>query len=217
MRARQPAPGHANGRARMRPRRFHGASPLQAPTASMGKHASVLVWSSNLWNFGDGLLGPLFTVFAQRIGGNILDVTWAWGVYLVTMGIGIIIVGHISNRVSKLHLLVTGYLLSTICTFGYLLVHSAEMLFIVQGGLGIATALANPTYLALFARYSAGAGEGSAWGWADGRDKIAIGLAVFAGGFIVNRAGFEVLFIAMGIMQFAATLYLARLLFADDR
>lgn len=183
----------------------------------MSKHAAVLVWSSNLWNFGDGLLGPLFTVFAQGIGGNILDITWAWGVYLVTMGVGVIIVGHISNHVSKLHLLVAGYLLATICTFGYLLVHSSEMLFIVQGGLGVATALANPTYLALFARYSAGAGEGSAWGWADGRDKIAIGLAVFAGGIIVNRAGFEVLFLAMGVMQFAATLYLARLLFADDR
>ena len=217
MRVRQLAPGHANGRARVRLHRLHGAAPGRASTGSMSKHASVLVWSSNLWNFGDGLLGPLFTVFAQRIGGNILDVTWAWGVYLVTMGVGIIIVGHISNRVSKLHLLVTGYLLATICTFGYLLVHSSEMLFIVQGGLGVATALANPTYLALFARYSAGAGEGSAWGWADGRDKIAIGLAVFAGGFIVNRAGFEVLFIAMGIMQFAATLYLARLLFVDDR
>lgn len=38
----------------------------------------ILLWSSNLWALGEGMLGPLFAVFAQRIGGNILDITWAW-------------------------------------------------------------------------------------------------------------------------------------------
>ncbi len=179
----------------------------------MNKRASILIWSSNLWNFGDGLLGPLFAVFAQKVGGNVLDIAWAWGVYLIIMGVGIIIVGHISDRVSKLNLLMLGYILSTLCTFAYLLVDSAQMLFIVQGGLGIATALANPTYFALLSKYSSGDRDGTMWGWADGRDKIAIGLAVFSGGVIVSHYGFSVLFVTMGILQIAAALYLAKLFY----
>ena len=186
--------------------------------ADMHKRASILIWSSNLWNFGDGLLGPLFAVFAQKVGGNVLDIAWAWGAYLVIMGVGIIVVGHISDRVSKLQLLFVGYMLSTLCTFAYLLVDSAQMLFLVQGGLGIATALANPTYFALLARYSsASERDGELWGWADGRDKIAIGLAVFCGGLIVNHFGFQWLFVGMGVLQLLSALYLARLFYMEGR
>ncbi len=183
----------------------------------IGTPAAILIWSSNIWNFGDGLLGPLFAVFAQGIGGNILDITWAWGAYLIVMGIGVIVVGTISDKVSKLPILFAGYVLSTICTFGYLLVDSTTMLFLIQGGLGVATALANPTYFALLARHSPKESDGALWGWADGRDKIATGLAVFAGGFVVSTYSFHVLFITMGCLQFLATLYLARLFFVEHR
>ena len=182
----------------------------------MRRQVSILVLSSNLWNLADGLLGPLFAVFAQRVGGNILDITWAWGAYLIIMGIGIIVVGHVSDRVSKLKLLFTGYILTTACTFSYLLVHSAAGLFIVQAGLGIATALSNPTHYALLAQYSKSAErDGALWGWADGRDKIATGLAIFAGGFIVSAWSFDALFIIMGTISLCATLYLSRLLYRE--
>ncbi|MBI5470274.1 MFS transporter [Candidatus Kaiserbacteria bacterium] len=177
----------------------------------MNKQATILVWSSNIWNFGDGLLGPLFAVFAQKVGGNVLDIAWAWGVYLIVMGVGVIIVGTISDRVPKLPLLFAGYILSTICTFAYLLVDSTSMLLLVQAGIGLAIALANPTYFALLAKNSSSGSDGALWGWADGRDKIATGLAVFAGGLIVAQAGFQVLFVVMGVLQFFAVLYLAQL------
>lgn len=31
---------------------------------------------------GEGMPDPLFAVFAQRIGGKILDITWAWAIQL---------------------------------------------------------------------------------------------------------------------------------------
>jgi predicted MFS family arabinose efflux permease len=85
------------------------------------------------------------------------------------------------------------------------------MLLIVQAGIGIAIALSNPTYFALLAKNSSSESDGALWGWADGRDKIATGLAVFAGGLIVSQAGFQTLFVIMGILQLFAVLYLAQL------
>jgi hypothetical protein len=46
----------------------------------MQRKERLLLWSSNLWSLGEGMLGPLFAVFAQGIGGNILDITWAWAI-----------------------------------------------------------------------------------------------------------------------------------------
>lgn len=182
-----------------------------------GVRASILVWSSNLWNFADGLLGPLFAVFAQQVGGNVLDIAWAWGVYLVVTGVCVIIVGTLSDRIPKLPVLVAGYALTAVLTFCYLLVHTPLALLLVQAGLGFAIALSNPTYYALLtgaARTSER--DGALWGWADGRDKIALGLAVFAGGLIVDRAGFAVLFVIMGVLQTIATLYVARLFWVQE-
>lgn len=180
------------------------------------KATAILVWSSNIWNFADGLLGPLFAVFAQQVGGSVLDIAWAWGIYLVVTGVFIVIIGHISDKIPKLPILFLGYLLTALFTFAYLLVHTPFELFLVQAAIGFALALTNPTWFALMGRYSAGKREGSAWGWADGRDKIATGLAVVAGGFIVHATSFKTLFIIMGCLQLVACLYLARLFYVTE-
>jgi MFS family permease len=111
----------------------------------MDRKERVLLWSSNLWSLGEGMLGPLFAVFAQRLGGNILDITWAWAIYLGMTGILTIVVGGVSDRIwqwcGRERLLVAGYALNALCTFGYLLVHTPRDLFLVQAGLGVALAL----------------------------------------------------------------------------
>jgi len=178
----------------------------------MTKSARILIWSSNFWNFADGLLGPLFAVFAQKVGGNVLDIAWAWGVYLVVTGVCIVIVGYVSDKLPKLPILFSGYILTAVLTFGYLFVTTPMQLLLLQAAMGFALALTNPTYMSLLGRFSiAGGKEGTTWGWADGRDKIATGLAVFAGGMIVSAYSFETLFIVMGTLQLVATAFIALL------
>ena len=38
---------------------------------SLSKHGRILLIADNLWYFGEGMLGPLFAIFAQKIGGDI--------------------------------------------------------------------------------------------------------------------------------------------------
>lgn len=174
------------------------------------------MWSSNVWNFADGLLGPLFAVFAQKVGGSVLDIGWAWGIYLVVSGICIIGVGYVSDRLPKLPILFTGYLLVAALTFCYLLVSTPLQLFVLQAAMGFALALTNPTFYALYATYVRDDKGGAAWGLADGRDKIATGLAVFAGGMIVSTYGFQTLFVVMGLLQLVSTAYIARLFYVAE-
>jgi MFS family permease len=177
----------------------------------------VLLWSSNLWALGEGMLGPLFAVFAQRIGGNILDITWAWAIYLGMTGLLTIVAGRISDRIwmwcGRERLLVAGYALNALCTFGYLLVDTTWKLFLVQAGLGLALALSNPTWSALYARYSPGESTaGSAWGLVAGAQRLILAAAIIVGGYIVNQYSFAALFITMGTIQVIATLYQGRIL-----
>ena len=103
----------------------------------------LLLRSANLWSLGEGLLGPLFAVFAQRIGG-IFSIYWAWAIYLGLTGMLTIISGRASDRIwewcGRERLLVAGYALNALCTFGYVYVQKPVDLFLVQAGLGVAFA-----------------------------------------------------------------------------
>lgn len=73
----------------------------------------ILLLGANIWYFAEGMLGPLFAVFAQKIGGDILDITWAWATYLIITGILYILFGKLFNgREGKEKIMVFGYLLN---------------------------------------------------------------------------------------------------------
>ncbi len=77
---------------------------------------------SLLWYFGEGMLGPLFVLFTERIGGDILEIAGAYAIYLFMTGISMIFVGKLSDRIKKEVLMIIGYSLNTMFTFAYLLV-----------------------------------------------------------------------------------------------
>jgi hypothetical protein len=179
-----------------------------------------LLVGANLWYFGEGMLGPLFAVFAQKVGGNVLDITWAWAVFLVVTGVSIIFVGRWSDSAASKRkharekILIAGCTLNTICTFGYLLVEGPVGLFLVQAGLGLGLALASPTWLALYGDADSKLRSGMKWALTSGTEKFVTAGAIVLGGYIVTQYSFETLFIIMGCVQILATLYQARILWA---
>jgi MFS family permease len=173
----------------------------------------IILYSSDLWYFSAGMLGPLFAVFAEKVGGDVLEISWAWATYLIISGVLIIVIGKISDKFNnKEKLLVLGYFLNTIFTFSYLLVSNATHLFIVEAGLGLASALAWPTGDALYAKYENKNSDGYQWGLFTGGEFIVGGLGLIVGGLIVSHFSFTALFIVMGSVQLIATIYQTQIL-----
>jgi MFS family permease len=179
----------------------------------MNKTEKILLYASNLWIFADGLLGPLFATFTEKVGGDIFDITYAWAIYLFVTGFLVIYIGKFSDtsEKNKKLLLVLGYFLTSVFTFSYIFVSNTFELFMVQAGLGVALALCNPTWYALYDKYSTKGKEGETWGMSDGEGKILTGLAILLGGYIVHKFSFNVLFVIMGSTQFLAAVYLFRI------
>ncbi len=178
------------------------------------KTAKILLLGANIWYFGEGMMGPLFAVFAEKIGGDILDITWAWATYLVITGLLYIVVGKlINNKSYKEKVMVAGYSLNALFTFGYLFVDSPVELFGVQAGLGIAEAIGTPAWDALYTKNLKEDMDAYAWGLSTGQSQIVTGIAFGVGGLITHFISFEALFITMGVIQVAAALVSFQLLF----
>jgi len=79
----------------------------------INKKIRILLYGSNLWFLGEGMLGPLFAVFAERIGGDVLDISWAWATYLIVAGLMQIWVGKYSDgERGKERIMLLGYALN---------------------------------------------------------------------------------------------------------
>lgn len=185
---------------------------------TLTKTTKILLLGANIWYFGEGMMGPLFAVFAEKVGGDILDITWAWATYLVVTGLLYILVGRLLNKKEyKTKVMVAGYLLNAVFTFGYLLVQNPFQLFLVQAGLGISEAIGTPAWDALYANNLSDEMDAYAWGLSTGQSQIVTGIAFGIGGLITHFVSFEALFITMGIIQVIAAFVTAQLLFINKK
>ncbi|TAL43481.1 MAG: MFS transporter [Chitinophagaceae bacterium] len=184
----------------------------------LSRNVRLLLLGANIWYFGEGMMGPLFAVFAEKVGGDILDITWAWATYLIITGLFYILVGKLlNNKTYKVKVMVLGYILNALLTFGYLLVDSPFTLFLVQAGLGIAEAIGTPAWDALYAKNLEDNLDSYAWGLSAGQSQIVTGIAFGIGGVITHFISFNALFITMGIIQIAAAIVTAQLLFSKNK
>lgn len=180
----------------------------------LSKIESTLLWASNIGGFGMGMLGPLYAVFAIQVGGDVMELTSVYAAYLILMGFGIVFMGKISDGVGYEKILVVGYAMRAVGAFGYLLVDSVVTLFVVQIFLGVASALVEPTWYALYDKNSGdGKKDGYIWGLSSGLWFVSSGVAVIVGGYIVSSYSFEYLFILMGTIMTLSTLFVSRILF----
>lgn len=179
----------------------------------LSQTTKILLWGANIWYFGEGMLGPLFAVFAEKVGGDLLDIAWAWATYLIITGVFYILVGKLINgKPYKAKVMVFGYALNAVLTFCYLFVSSPLQLFFVQAGLGIAEAIGTPAWDALYAKNVNESHDTFAWGLASGQSQIVTGVAIVCGGLIANYFSFNALFITMGIIQVIAAVIQSRIL-----
>src|SRR5262245_18881310 len=98
----------------------------------MNRFERILLGGAMFWWFGEGLFGPLFAIFAGQVGGDILDITWAWATFLLVTGSLEIILGRVADRIGPEKLMVLGFALNAFFTFCYLFIDSTLDLFIVQ-------------------------------------------------------------------------------------
>ncbi|OGF38800.1 hypothetical protein A2515_03525 [Candidatus Falkowbacteria bacterium RIFOXYD12_FULL_34_57] len=173
----------------------------------------MLLSASLLANFGDNLIGPFYAVFVEKIGGSILDMGYTVTVFSVCTGFLMIIIGRISDKLNKELITIFGYTMYALGSLLYVFISSPWQLFGLQIVFAVGTACLSAPLTALFSKYITKGKEGTQWGFEGGGAYFAVSAAVFIGTFIVDRFGFNVLFISMFCVQVIAVLIQIKLYF----
>lgn len=180
------------------------------------RNESRLLVTAFLSAFAQGLFsGPIFALFSQRLGGNILEIAGGWSLFQCTMGFLIVAVGWWTRDCLRRtqQLLVIGYGLNALVYVSYLFVSTPAELLLVQVLLGVAMSCTSPTWSYLFSRTVRESDTACRlWGIANGGYNILISLGGIIGALIIQHVSWHALFVCMGGLMAAASYNQAKMM-----
>lgn len=163
----------------------------------------VLFISNSIFVFAAMLLGPLYAVYVERIGGGVLLVSISTGVFYVSTAVFLIFVARWGDLVREKELmLVASYVIRGLAFLGYIFINSSLTLIVLQVIFGLGAALGTPTFGALFAEHTDKKEEvleHSDWALIS---HLVMALGTIIGGFIAASLGFPFLFMTIGVLCF---------------
>jgi MFS family permease len=163
----------------------------------------ALFISNSIFVFASMLLGPLYAVYVQKIGGGVLLVSISTGVFYVSTAVFLIFVARWGDRVrEKEFMLMTSYIIRGFAFLSYIFINSSLMLVVLQVIFGLGAALGTPTFSALFAEHTdkkEEVMEHSDWALVS---HLVMALGTIVGGFVAASLGFSFLFVTIAILCF---------------
>ena len=164
----------------------------------LDKKSELLLKASFFGTFSESMWVPLYAMFVERVGGNILDAGIGYAIFEIVTGIIVITFGR--SRLFSEHLEFLTFTGFTVAGFGDLLlimVKNKYELFIVQVVIGIAVGILNPAWDALYSEVS----EVSKWTLWSGGVTFFTGISALLAGVIVRFQSFRAMFLIMAIVN----------------
>jgi len=176
------------------------------------RQIKILLTTNGLILIAGAMFGPIYAIFVEKIGGSLLDASYAFGIYALAAGTVTLISGKYADRIKENELIVVaGYLIMSLAFFGYTLVNSIQGLLVIQIMIGLGEAIYSPAFDAVYSKHLDGHKSGREWGAWESINYFTTGCGAIAGGILVTALGFQTIFIIMGLLCMGSAIYILRL------
>lgn len=173
------------------------------------KQIRILLFTNGLILIASAMLGPIYALFVEKIGGDLLDASYAFGIYALAAGVTTLVSGKYADKMKENELIVVaGYAIMGIAFFGYLFVNSVWSLLVVQILIGLGEAIYSPAFDAVYSKHLDGHKSGREWGAWESINYFTTSFGAITGGFLVTLFNFNIIFIVMGLLCFISAIYI---------
>ncbi|NQT50300.1 MFS transporter [Candidatus Kuenenbacteria bacterium] len=173
------------------------------------KALRILLTTNGMLLLAGAMLGPIYALFVEEIGGDLLDASLAGAMFAAAAGVTVLISGKYADKIKEgKTIVVIGYGLIGI---GFLLltqVHTMWTLLLVQVIIGIGEAIYSPAFDALYSRHLDKNKFGREWGAWEALMYFSTAAGAIIGGIVVTMFGFTILFVIMGVLSLLSALYI---------
>lgn len=154
--------------------------------------------ASALFLLAGGLIAPIYAIFVEEIGGDLLAAGTAYAAFSISAGLLLFFISRWEDHVKhKERLVVGGWLLSCIGYLGYIFVENPLQLVLVQVVFGIGTAVCNPAFDGIYSKNLDRGHFVSEWGMWESMSFIVTAIGALIGSYVASLFGFRILFMFM--------------------
>lgn len=173
------------------------------------KALKVLLATNGLILMAAAMLGPIYALFVERIGGSLLDASMAGGIFALTAGVVSLLSGRLSDEIRHSErVIMLGYAMIGLGFFLYLFVDSILFLFAVQMIIGFGEAIYSPAFDKLYSLHLDVGKGGREWGAWETMNYFTYAAGALFGGLLVSRFGFDIIFMMMAVLCYLSAGYL---------
>lgn len=173
------------------------------------KALKILLFTNSMILIASAMLGPIYALFVERVGGNLMAASIAGGIVALVAGLTTVISGIYSDKIRQDELIIViGYLITGFGFILYIFIHSVTALFIVQVIIGLGGGIYAPAFDDVYAKHLDGHKSGLEWGVRESMNNFTTAFGAIAGGFIAMFLGFKVLFLIMALLAFLSAFYI---------
>ena len=173
----------------------------------MKKELKVLLATYCFSTFAFSMLSPIYAIFVEKIGGGILEASYAIAIFTFVSGILVLLISRFEDNVKhQEYFLSFGYLLNAIAFFLYIFVSKPFHLYFIEVLFGIAIAILSPVYDGLYSKNLDKGKYVSEWGDWEAVGYMISSISALLGGYLAAAYGFKTLFSTMAALSFIAFL-----------
>lgn len=174
----------------------------------MNKSLKLLLSINSIFVLAGNLLGPLYAVYIEGLGGSIAVVSGTWSVMLLTTTLVNFALIRYGDRIKEHeYLLIAGFIFRAIAWIGFVYAGNIAAIIALQIVVGVGEAVGSTGFDAIFAEHldrSSHIRDYAVWKTIS---NIIAAIATFIGGFVVTLYGFSPMFYFMGTIALACAIF----------
>ena len=175
------------------------------------RNLRIFTFSSSLMALAFGLFGPFYFIFINKIGGSIENFGIAVGLVVLSGALFSLIAGKYSDKFGRKPFLIMGGYASAIIVFLYTIISSLWQLYLLQIFSGLVISIFETSESSFLGDITKKQKRGTEIGKYDAFVGIAEAFAIFVGGLLAGRFGFEVIFYIVSIIFIISTTIMFKL------
>jgi MFS family permease len=174
----------------------------------MNKSLKLLLAVNSIFVFAGNLLGPLYAVFIEGLGGSIAVVSGTWSVMLLTTTLVNFVLIRYGDKIREHeYFLMAGFFLRAITWVGFIFAGNIASIIILQIILGLGEAVGSTGFDAIMAEHldkSSHIRDYAVWKTIS---NLLAAVATLIGGFVVTSYGFSPMFVFMAVVAIGCAIF----------
>jgi len=157
-----------------------------------------------------GIVGPVYSIYFERISGSLRDVGIIIGIYWIIVGLLEIPFGLLSDRIGKRKIFAIGGILVSLSIFLYPLVSNFYQILATEIIGAIGYSMQTPAFYALLADTTRKKKRGFEVGLIDSSCNIFYGIASIVSGILISIFGFSLIFTLASALHFTSSIVVGK-------